>query len=344
MKQGVKIILHAAFWFYIFAWHNVIGSFFSPDIHHSLSYYFDALSISHYILFPAVFYCNYFFILPSFYKPNKIAKAWLAWILLLLAFILIRYLFQEVLFLKWFGVKNYSDDTTIGFYIYDNIYFGGLLIVMSFLFWIVDDNIKTQKEKYTLLEEKRSAELAFLKNQVNPHFIFNTLNNIYSLVSSKSDKALPSIEKLSHLMRYMYKESEAGQVSLQREIEYINSFIELQSIRLSNQNSIQFQFEGTIGDQTIAPLLLIPFIENMFKHGVLNNPEKPLQIKITLHNDSLNLTTSNHINKNNKDSASGIGLNNVKKRLSLLYPHHILNVLHDENIYQCNLQLNLLKK
>ena len=80
MKQGVKIVLHAAFWFYIFAWHNVIGSFFSPDIHPSLSYYFDALSISHYILFPAVFYCNYFFILPSFYKPNKIANAWTAWI------------------------------------------------------------------------------------------------------------------------------------------------------------------------------------------------------------------------------------------------------------------------
>lgn len=344
MKKWVKILLHAAFWFYIFAWHNLIGSFFSPDEHFSFSYYFDALNISHYLLFPGVFYCNYFFILPRYYKTNKIGKAWIAWILLLLLFITVRYVLQEVLFMKWFGIKNYSEDTTIGYYIYDNIYFGGLLIVMSVLFWILDDNIKSQKEKYALLEEKKTAELAFLKNQVNPHFIFNTLNNIYALVSSQSDQALPSIEKLSHLMRYMYKESDTDMVSLQREIEYITSFIELQSIRLSHKESIQYQFKGTIGQQNIAPLLLIPFIENMFKHGVLNNPDKPLQINITLQQDHLTLTTSNYINHNLKDSASGIGLNNVKKRLALLYPGHILNITQDQNIYHCNLQLNLNNK
>jgi two-component system, LytTR family, sensor kinase len=344
MKKWVKVLLHAVFWFYIFAWHNVIGSFFKADAWRGINYYFDPLSISHYILYSCTFYFNYFFILPVFYKTNQIAKAWIGWMLLLLAFIGFRYLFQEVLFLKWFGIKNYGDNTTIGYYIYDNIYFGGLLIVMSVLFWIIDDNIKSQKEKYLLLEQKKSAELAFLKNQVNPHFIFNTLNNIYALVSSKSDKALPSIEKLSHLMRYMYKDSDAEQVSLQREIEYINSFIELQIIRLNNKESVQYHFEGNIANQTIAPLLLIPFIENMFKHGVLNNPEKPLQIKITVINNNLSLHTVNYINNNIKDNSSGIGLNNVKKRLALLYPEHILLIQQDENIYQCNLQLNLDKK
>lgn len=344
MKKWVRVLLHAAFWFYIFAWHNVIGSFFTEDEQLGVSYYLNILSISHYILFPSTFYLNYFFILPVFYKTNKIAKAWIAWVLLLLVFIGLRYLFQEVLFLKWFGIKNYSDKTTIGYYIYDNIYFGGLLIVMSVLFWVIDDNIKSQKEKYILLEEKKSAELAFLKNQVNPHFIFNTLNNIYALVSSKSDKALPSIEKLSHLMRYMYKDSDAKQVSLQREIEYINSFIELQTIRLSHKESVQYHFEGNITNQAIAPLLLIPFIENMFKHGVLNNPEKPLQIKIKVAGNNLSLHTINYINKNIKDNSSGIGLNNVKKRLQLLYPEHTLTIQQDEKIYQCKLQLNLDKK
>lgn len=337
-------MLHAVFWFYIFAWNDVVGNFFMNKKSHSIAYYFDPLSISQYILFPIIFYFNYFFILPRFYKNNKILKSWISWVLLLFSFIALRYLLQEVLLFKWFGITNYFEGTTAGYYIYDNIYFGGILIVMSILFWILDDNIKSQKEKYLLLQEKKLAELAFLKNQINPHFIFNTLNNIYALVSSKSDKALPSIEKLSHLMRYMYKDSDAEQVSLQREIEYINSFIELQIIRLSNKESVQYHFEGNVINQTIAPLLLIPFIENMFKHGVLNNPEKPLQIKITVANNNLSVHTTNYINKNSKDNSSGIGLNNVKKRLELLYPEHILTIQQDENIYQCNLQLNLNRK
>jgi two-component system LytT family sensor kinase len=251
-------------------------------------------------------------------------------------------LMQEILLLKLFGITNYNPGTSARYYIFDNIYFGGVLIVMSILFWIVDDNIKTQKEKYKLLEEKKTAELSFLKDQINPHFIFNTLNNIYSLVSSNSDKALPSIEKLSHLMRYMYKDSNAEKVSLQNEIEYISNFIELQSIRLNDKNVVQYRLEGTITQQTIAPLLLIPFAENMFKHGLINNADKPLQITIQVQGDRLTLHTANHINHSGKNSASGIGLNNVKKRLELLYPgKHSLNIQDDENTYQCNLQINL---
>jgi two-component system, LytTR family, sensor kinase len=262
--------------------------------------------------------------------------------LLLFSFITIRYLTQEVLFWHWLGIKNYFDGTSISYYAFDNIYYGSILIVMSTLFWILDDNLKSQKENMILQEEKKTAQLAFLKNQVNPHFIFNTLNNIYSLVSSKSDKALPSIEKLSQLMRYMYKESDATYVSLQNEIDYITSFIELQSIRLSNIESVQYHFEGNIGAQKIAPLLLIPFIENMFKHGILNQIEKPLQIDIEVNNNLLTLSTSNYINTLHKDLSSGIGLDNVKKRLLLLYPDlHHLKIETNENTYHINLQIQL---
>jgi two-component system, LytTR family, sensor kinase len=342
MKRSLKIIMHSLFWFYIFAWREVIGSIFSAKEKLSLSYFLDPLALSHYVLFPIIFYFNYFFILPRYYKNRKIAQAWLAWILLLFVFIFLRYMIQEVLFWHWLGIKNYNEGTTISYYIFDNVYYGGILIIMSTLFWILDDNFKSQKENLVLLEEKKSAQLAFLKNQVNPHFIFNTLNNIYSLVSSKSDKALPSIEKLSQLMRYMYKDSDAPQVSLQNEIDYITSFIDLQRIRLSNKESIQYSFNGNIGQHKIAPLLLIPFIENMFKHGVLNQVEKPLQINIETKNDTLFLSTSNFINTLHKDDASGIGLDNVKKRLVLLYPDkHTLEIETKENIYTTNLQIKL---
>jgi two-component system, LytTR family, sensor kinase len=342
MKNSIKILMHAIFWFYIFAWRDVIGAIFSSKESLVLSDFINPLSLSHYVLFPVTFYFNYLFILPRYYKYRKIALAWLGWILLLFAFIGLRYLIQEVLFWHWLGIKNYFEGTTISYYIYDNLYYGGLLIIMSTLFWILDDNFKSQKENLILLEEKKTAQLAFLKNQVNPHFIFNTLNNIYSLVSSKSEKALPSIEKLSQLMRYMYKDSDAPQVSLENEIDYITSFIDLQSIRLSNKESVQHSFSGNISQHCIAPLLLIPFIENMFKHGILNQVEKPLQINITIDNGTLHLTTSNFINTLHKDESSGIGLDNVKKRLALLYPDkHTLKIEVTENMYTTNLQIKL---
>ncbi len=269
-------------------------------------------------------------------------KTWVSWFLLMMSFIFLRYMIQEVLFLHWLGIHNYSNSTTISFYIFDNIYYGGLLIIFSTLFLIVNDNVSTQNEKIILLEEKKSAQLSFLKNQVNPHFIFNTLNNIYSLVSSGSDKALPSIEKLSQLMRYMYKDSEAEFVNLQNEKDYLDNFIELQRIRLSKQESIQYDFEGNITDQKIAPLMLIPFVENMFKHGILNNPEKPLIIKIAAGAKKIDMQTSNFINTLHKDEASGIGLQNVQKRLLFLYPKmHTLTISNDGEIYICNLQINL---
>jgi two-component system, LytTR family, sensor kinase len=334
--------MHACFWFYIFAWRELIGGLFSDKRNYNLAYFLDPLAISHYLLFPATFYFNYFYILPRFYKTRQIGNAWISWILLLLSFIFLRYLIQEVLFFHWLNIRNYTEGTSISYYIFDNIYYGGILIIMSTLFWILNDSISTQNEKMILLEEKKVAQLSFLKNQVNPHFIFNTLNNIYSLVSSGSDKALPSIEKLSQLMRYMYKDSEADFVSLQNEKNYLNSFIELQRIRLSNQHSVQYIFEGSITDQKIAPLILIPFIENMFKHGIINQVNKPLQIKIIVNDKTLQMHASNYINTLHKDEASGIGLQNVQKRLSLLYPNnHTLTITNNGEIYICSLQINL---
>jgi LytS/YehU family sensor histidine kinase len=307
-----------------------------------LSYYFHPLAISLFFIFPIIFYFNYFFIMPKFYKTRKIAQAWIAWILLLFAFVLLRYGIEEVLYKHWLNITNYSSGTSAVYYLYDNLYYGGPLIVMSVLFWILDDNLKSQKEKYVLLEEKKSAQLSFLKNQVNPHFIFNTLNNIYSLVSSQSEKALPVIEKLSQLMRYMYKDAEGDKVLLKDEIEYVSSYLDLQRVRLSDAAVLQYSLPTDIGNQKIAPLILVPFIENMFKHGIINNASKPLIITIELEADCLTLNTSNFINTAEKDYSSGIGLQNVRKRLDLLYPNNYkLQELKEDDQYRTELEINL---
>ncbi len=342
MKKGIKILLHAGFWFYKFIWGTLMGGIMNNKTLEPLSYYFHPLVISELIIYPIIFYFNYFFIMPRYYKVGKIKKAWVAWILLLLAFVALRYGVEEVLYKYWLGISNYNPGTTIGYYTYDNLYFGGPLIVMSVLFWILDDNLKSQKEKYTLLEEKRAAQLSFLKNQVNPHFIFNTLNNIYSLVSSQSEKSLPAIEKLSQLMRYMYKDAEEDMVKLADEINYVTSYLDLQKIRLSDPAVLQYSIGGDMGNLKIAPLILIPFIENMFKHGVINNIKKPLSICISINANKLKMVTINYINTAKKDQSSGIGLKNVRSRLNLLYSgNYNLKELIRQDQYSSILEVNL---
>lgn len=342
MKKSLKILLHLGFWFYKFVWGPIMGGLLDGGKFEKLSYYFQPLTFSEFILYPATFYFNYFFIMPRFYKKGKTGKAWIAWILLMFGFTAARYGIEEVLYKHWFGITNYYPGTSAFYYIYDNLYIGGPLIVMSIMFWILDDNLKKQKERYSLLEEKKSAQLTFLKNQVNPHFIFNTLNNIYALVSSNSDKALPSIEKLSQLMRYMYKDSEEEMVNLDEELNYIKSFAELQKIRLNDPSILQMSVPESTGNYKIAPLILIPFIENMFKHGIINAADKPLKINIELSGSKLILTTSNYINNAVKDEASGVGLTNVHKRLELLYVgNYTLDQTSDGVQYQNKLILNL---
>ncbi|CAN5555103.1 sensor histidine kinase [soil metagenome] len=342
MKKGTKILLHVGFWFYKFVWGTLMGGLIFNKKLESLSYYFHPLVISELVLYPIIFYFNYFFIMPKFYKTGKTGKAWIAWVLLLLAFIAMRYGVEEILYKHWLGITNYSSDTTIVYYMYDNLYFGGPLIVMSILFWILDDNLKSQKERYALLDERRTAQLSFLKNQVNPHFIFNTLNNIYSLVSSNSEKSLPAIEKLSQLMRYMYKDAEGDLVMLTDELDYITSYLDLQRIRLSAPAILQYSVSENIGLQKIAPLILIPFIENMFKHGLINNVEKPLSINIELDKNKLRMETVNYINKADKDQSSGVGLKNVRNRLDLLYAgNYDLKETIGQDQYSIILQLNL---
>lgn len=342
MKKGFKILLHFSYWFYKFVWGTIMGGLLTNGKLQDLAYYFEPLAVSLFIICPVIFYFNYFFIMPRYYQNGKMGKAWISWILLLLGFAGIRYLVEEVLFKYWLNITNYSSDTTAIYYVYDNLYIGGPLIIMSVLFWVLDDNMKKQKEKYVLLEEKKSAQLSFLKNQVNPHFIFNTLNNIYSLVSSGSKKALTSIEKLSELMRYMYKDSEQAKVSLAEELGYINSYVDLQRIRLSDPAIINYQTPVNTGHHEIAPLLLIPFIENMFKHGNINSAEKPLQIKIEIKENKLCMTTCNYISNGVKDEASGVGLPNVRKRLELLYPgNYSLEEIIKDGQYFNNLVINL---
>jgi two-component system, LytTR family, sensor kinase len=204
-------------------------------------------------------------------------------------------------------------------------------------FFILYAHYKSIQAKELLLQNRQS-ELSFLRTQVNPHFLFNSLNNIYSLVYDKSPHALPAIAGLSDLFRYMLYDT-TEKVPLEKEIDYINKYIELQKLRFEEPLCIKMDVSGPVKDIYFPPLLLIPFIENAFKHGDLKENEG-LHICIKASKEKIEFHCGNKKGNQQKDMAAGIGLQNVKKRLQLLYPDgHALRIKDENEYFTVNLTL-----
>ena len=183
--------------------------------------------------------------------------------------------------------------------------------------WFKNVQIKTQ-----LLNQNLTSELAFLKSQINPHFLFNTLNNIHTLAYKKSDDAPESIMKLSELMRYMIYESNADKVSLKKEMVHLRSFIDLQELRFKTKGIVQLKVDGDVEVYEIAPLLLLPLVENAFKHGEHLNRIGAIQINLSCDDSAIHFHIQNEWREKQdvqKDKVGGIGLENIQRRLELIY-------------------------
>ena len=201
------------------------------------------------------------------------------------------------------------------------------------------------RERLKLIEvEKANAELSYLKAQINPHFLFNTLNSIYSLALTNSSKTAESIVKLSDMMRYVLNESNLEEVFVSKEKEYIFNFIELQILRLSPSVKLSCSWEGNGDHLKISPLLIIPFIENAFKHGVNSEEDSEISIHVFLVDSELQLQVKNKIVTENNATLekSGIGIATTKKRLDLLYPrNHVLSCIEKDGLYCVDLKIKL---
>ncbi|QDH80834.1 histidine kinase [Echinicola soli] len=209
--------------------------------------------------------------------------------------------------------------------------------------WQADEALRRQLD-----QQRISSELSYLKAQINPHFFFNTLNNIYSLTSIDVESARIALHKLSRMMRYVLYETEKDQTLLSKEIGFIKDFIELMKLRISEKVKIQLDIAENFEDRVVAPMLLLPFVENCFKHGVSSRQPSIISIKIHAQENVLTLETSNKIVPKNPGSPEsgqqGIGLANTKRRLSLLYHHkHELTIddQNPENEYHVTLKINL---
>lgn len=202
---------------------------------------------------------------------------------------------------------------------------------------------KREKKLKELEKEQFASELLFLKSQINPHFLFNVLNSIYSLSLKKSNDLPEVIIKLSDLLRYVTYESEDKFVDITKELAYIQNYIDLQKLRLAKESEINFSITGDYTNVKIAPMLLITFIENAFKHGISSEGEIHMNCNIFINNSNIDFSIVNNVAKTHqKDSGNGIGIQNVKRRLELIYPYkHTLVIQELDFKYNVNLTINI---
>lgn len=291
------------------------------------------------LLMAAYFYYNFLYLIPRFLLRKKI---WPYFLLLILGLVAISGL-NVIFALATSGMIEHRHPFNFWRTAFFPFYPAVMAFALSSSVRITMEWFKNERQKKEMEAEKLSSELAFLKSQVNPHFLFNILNNICSLARKKSDETENAIIKLSQIMRYMLQDSKDEKVSLEKEMEYLQSYIELQRLRLPDAVKINFSTEGRSELFSIEPLLLIPFVENAFKHGVSYQDSSEIGICLICRGQTLSFSVENHIAKHQGEAieqGSGIGLKNVMRRLELLYPgRHQLHIDDDGNQYKVELEI-----
>lgn len=335
MKRSRLVLFH------VLCWTAFLGYLYGGYLLKKVQFGDAALEFSITLVQMIEFYICFLWVYPNFLKRGKTLQLIGGLIVAMGAFIFLRYMIEEVLYPKWFGFGNYFNTSTY-YYITNNIYYGTSFIVVSAAIYGGQFTLKSEQANRKLKDEVVKAELAFLKSQINPHFLYNTLNYIYSLAIPVSDKLANAALRLSDLMRYTLTDSAQGKVPLIKELEYIESYISLFKMRFEPVFCVEFNVDGATPDNQIAPLLLIPFVENAFKHGVINDPKQPIRINLTALPNKLSFEVTNKINHSQKDYSSGIGLLNIHRRLDLIYPNnHELLIDNDGRSYKITLIINL---
>lgn len=300
----------------------------------------------HFHTFEVWFFANYFiaiiainyWLLPRFFYQKKY---WQFTVGVVIAFTVVIIIEEFVLEQIFFAQSRGTYFPGI-FYTLGDVTPPILFFVGAKLGW--DMHIK-QNELDKLKNLMTESELKFLKSQINPHFLFNNLNNLYAYALENSPQTPTIILQLSSLLRYMLYDGAESQVALEKEIKYLKDFVDLQKLQIEDRGHILFETKGNISNLHIAPLILVVFIENCFKHSTSSQARDIyINIHIEVKNNWLELHCNNTFsdNKNTDDIARGIGLANVKSRLALLYPQqHLLSIEQKNNVHEVRLKLNL---
>ncbi len=283
------------------------------------------------------FYFNAECLIPKYFNKTN-WKKYVLFILLLFVFLMIAVTLPIILIeeIEEEDFSLFEEILNIGL---TNIFIWGLSSSLA-LSKIAFRNMQLKKEAE---KQRIAAELKLLKAQINPHFLFNSLNTIYSLANDeKAFQTIDAVLKLSEMMRYILDEATQEKVQLKQELNFLQNFVDLQLLRLSGNVSVDFSIEGRDSEQEIAPLLLIVFVENTFKHGISYQNPHSITIRLKIDENKLWLKTQNAISTRKNIPSSKVGLENVKKRLAYLYAENYeLNINNKEEIFEVELKLNL---
>jgi len=302
-----------------------------------------------------IFYLNYILLIPQFLNKSRFLLFGLSILVLIFISFAASYLLQSkaslIIELK---ASNFPPPHEGYEILASNMLKGKAAVAMiaCFLFLAISTSIKVteqwysnEKERKEMENQKLSAELSLLKQQINPHFFFNTLNSLYSLARQKSDKTPEAIIKLSELMRYIIYESDKEFVPLRKELDYISNYVQLQRLRIKDEVQVIFATEGEFNEIMIEPMMLLPFIENAFKHGIDYSQVSKISINVSVSASKLSLVVENPSIKKQQftiEESSGKGLMNSRKRLELLYPNrHELKISDANERFRVELTLNL---
>ena len=289
--------------------------------------YFSAFFFLNNILLIAFYYLNTYLIIPKLLDNKK----FISYTLLILAILIFYGCFPRIYHLFFGSLLPPAPGARTGppnpgrvrpLVSAGNIAIFLLVFVFSTGIKVINEWLRSEQRNKEIANEKLKAELSFLKAQINPHFLFNTLNNIYALASDQSEHTAPAVMKLSSIMRYVLSEARNDMVPLEKEIQFTSHFIELQKMRLTDKTSIEFTIKGDPIGRQIVPLLLLPFVENAFKYGISTREYSPIRILLEIKKDSMyfSVTNNKHINTSLKVADNtGIGISNTKRRLDLMY-------------------------
>ena len=335
MKTKHKLLIHIAFWVYI------LNQMLYPlYISKTEDFFFTNLLVS-LVLNLINFYVVYYS-LPLLLGYRDKLKSIALGVILVFILAVFKY-YVELYFWKYIMHSPPKIMEWVPYWFSNNLRLSIVYSIYALLIKLAIDWYESQKYKAELILQKQASELALLRSQVNPHFLFNTLNNIYSLVYKKSDDAPAAVMKLSGIMRYMLYDAVADKVLLEKEVEYLQSFIELQNLRLKQKDFVVMNIKGEMNGRTIAPMLLIPFVENAFKHGSRNVTNPGILINLFVDSRQIYFEVTNYMRKNilePRDDSGGNGLKNTKRRLELVYPskHHLF-IIPGEEMYTVKLTI-----
>lgn len=307
-------------------------------------------------LYAGLFYTNTEVLLPYLFGRKRYALFAITTLIAIAAYIATRYLLK-VFLIPWMGFAQNYPFSEFRLFLAEALWRGGYFLMLSFGYWFAKNLIEVEKKK-KLLEKKtyenekalfeleknlKSAEIAILKNQINPHFLFNTLNFFFDQVRPHSEKLAEGIMLLSRVMRYSIRENgPTSKTMLADEVAHLKNFININQLRFENSMHIQFEVQGNLEYRMIAPLVLITFVENAFKYGDLFEPEHPVSISLQVLDDNLDFTVINKKKTGPIEASTGIGLENTINRLRLIYKdRHSLSIKDTDDFYRVDLNLKL---